>query len=398
MSQLFQVPRHEQLRTIVLHNVEQLSQLFPQSRTVVPTVPAEHLLPVAIAIAAPVVHAEESARHTESDVSASPSVRRLARELKVALTTVTATGSQGRITDEDVRTAAEQRVLTGDRSSCIATPRARRAASRHCIDLTTLQGTGRNGRIRERDVLSAARANSAAPTGTQAQRIVLSKRRKVIAERLAESHRQTVPVTLTAQADATNLVSLREQFKATGETPIPAFHDIIAKLVAGCLRQERQLAGRWEGDSIVLPGDHEFHIGLAVDTSEGLIVPVLRNVLHTPLQTLAADSSRIVGKAREGRFAGAEMQDAVFTITNLGGFGIDAFTPVINLPETAILGLGAIRKQPVVVNDDRIEVRQVMTLSLTFDHRAIDGAPAARFLQSVVTAIQNPAARLLMAD
>ena len=149
---------------------------------------------------------------------------------------------------------------------------------------------------------------------------------------------------------------------------------------------------------MVLPADHEIHIGLAVDTAEGLIVPVLRNVLSEPLLTLAAESSRIIRKARDGKLSGTEMQDSVFTITNLGSFGIDAFTPVINLPETAILGLGAIRRQPVVTTDDRIEVRSIMTLSLTFDHRAIDGAPAATFLQSVVAAIENPAARLLMAE
>ncbi len=369
-----------------------------QGRTVAPTVPAEKSPPKAKSIAGPTADSPDAKLATVSDNSASPTVRRLARELKVALAQVTGTGPQGRITEDDVRGAAERRVSTADLSSHIATPRARRAAKRAGIDLATLQGTGRNGRIRERDVICSPPVTSGAQPDDQTQRVTLTKRRKIIAERLGESHRQTVPVTLTAQADATNLVSLREQFKATGESPIPAFHDIIARLVAGCLRQERHLAGRWEDDSIVLPSDEGIHIGLAVDTAEGLIVPVLRNVLNTPLLTLAAESSRIISKAREGRLSGAEMQDAVFTITNLGGFGIDAFTPVINLPETAILGLGAIRKQAVVVNDDRIEARQVITLSLTFDHRAIDGAPAARFLQSVVTAIQNPAARLLMTD
>ena len=127
-------------------------------------------------------------------------------------------------------------------------------------------------------------------------------------------------------------------------------------------------------------------------------MPVLRNVMKESLLNLAAESSRIIRKARDGRLSAAEMQDAVFTITNLGSFGIDAFTPVINFPETAILGLGTIRRQPVAGHDDRIEVRPMMTLSLTFDHRAIDGAPAAKFLQSVVAAIENPAARLLMAE
>lgn len=336
---------------------------------------------------------------------ASPSVRRLARELGVDLAQVAGTGSGDRITDDDVRAAATRladgRTTTNPSARAadiIATPRARRAAKRAGIDLNKLQGTGRNGRIRERDVVSAAKAAGESSAGSGGQRVVLSGRRKVISERLAESHRQAVPVTLTSQADATNLVSLRAQFKTAGESLVPAFHDIIAKLVAGCLKQERRLAGRWDGDAIVFPGDNDIHIGLAVDTPDGLIVPVLRNVANETLLSLAAESSRIIRKARDGRLSGAEMQDAVFTITNLGSFGIDAFTPVINLPETAILGLGAIRKQAVVVGDDRIEVRPMMTLSLTFDHRAIDGAPAAKFLQTVVAAIENPAARLLMAE
>lgn len=338
---------------------------------------------------------DNSARRDRWDAIAAPSVRRLARELRISLNRVTGTGPQGRVLEDDVRAAASASGFERNRSRILATPRARRAAARTGVDLAMLKGTGRNGRIRERDVIDPTQTASASPPGAQSNRVVISKRRRVIADRLAESHRQTVPVTLTTQADATNLVSLREQFRVTGGTLIPAYHDIVAKLVAVCLSESRQIAGRWEGDSIVLPGDNEINIGLAVDTPDGLIVPVLQDVLNQPLLNLVAESSRIVAKAREGRLFGREAQNAVFTISNLGGFGVDAFTPVINLPETAILGLGTIRKQPVVVQDDRIEVRQVITLSLTFDHRCIDGAPAAKFLQSVVTAIQNPSARLI---
>jgi len=373
--------------------------VLPQSHSatgVASTVPENSLSKTAI---------HSATESTGTTVSASPTVRRLARELGILLSEVTPTGAEDRITDDDVRLAATQKSAiqsiepsTSKNVEVIATPRARRLAKRTRLELSALQGTGRNGRIRERDVLDAAKTQVVSP-GTAGQRIVLSGRRKVIAQRLAESHRQAVPVTLTSQVDATNLVSLRTQFKSASESLVPAFHDIIAKLVAGCLKQERRLAGRWVcEDTIVLPADHEIHIGIAVDTPEGLIVPVLRNVLSEPLLTLAAESSRIIRKARDGKLSASEMQEAVFTITNLGGFGIDAFTPVINLPETAILGLGAIRRQPVVTTDDRIEVRSMMTLSLTFDHRAIDGAPAAKFLQSVVAAIENPAARLLMAE
>jgi pyruvate dehydrogenase E2 component (dihydrolipoamide acetyltransferase) len=325
--------------------------------------------------------------------AAAPSIRRLARQLDVALASITGTGSNGRITDEDVQQAAT-RLRTSSPSEqsdgrIIATPRARRAAKQMGVDLTNVNGSGREGRIRERDVL----AQASAPTS--GRRIAVTGRRKVIAERLSQSARQTVPVTITSRVDASNLVSLREQFKATAQKPVPAIHDIIAKLLAEVLTQFPLLASRWEGADIVQPNPDQIHIGLAVDTPEGLIVPVIRNISGQSLMNLAVESARVIQKARDGKLSTSEMQGAVFTITNLGAFGIDAFTPVINLPETAILGLGAIRREPVVAEDGRIEVRQIMTLSLTFDHRVIDGAPAARFLQTLVNAIANPAARLI---
>lgn len=325
--------------------------------------------------------------------SASPSVRRLARQLDVALASITGTGSNGRITDEDVHQAAARLKtnIPADQSArrIIATPRARRAAREIGVDLANVTGSGREGRIRERDVLAQE------TTPTAGCRTALTGRRKIIADRLSQSARQTVPVTITSRVDATNLVSLREQFKATGQKPVPAIHDIIAKLLAETLSQFPLLASRWEGSDIVQPNPDQIHIGLAVDTPEGLIVPVIRDVSGQSLMSLAVESARVIQKARDGKLSTSEMQGAVFTITNLGAFGIDAFTPVINLPETAILGLGTIRREPVVADDGRIEVRQIMTLSLTFDHRVIDGAPAARFLQSLVTAIANPAAKLL---
>ncbi|MFO1000772.1 MAG: 2-oxo acid dehydrogenase subunit E2 [Planctomycetaceae bacterium] len=331
--------------------------------------------------------------NTEVAPAAAPSVRRLARQLEVDLASVLGTGANGRITDDDVHLAAsrvkpaESTARTEGRT--IATPRARRLALQTGVDLSQIKGSGRDGRIRERDVLSAT------PSPAAGRRIPVTGRRRIIAERLTQSARQTVPVTITSRVDATNLVSLREQFKATGQKPVPAIHDIIAKLLAEVLSQFPLLASRWDGDAIVHPDADQIHLGLAVDTPEGLIVPVIRQVSQLSLISVAAESARIIQKARDGKLSTSEMQGAVFTITNLGAFGIDAFTPVINLPETAILGLGAIRREPVVSDDGRIEIRQIMTLSLTFDHRVIDGAPAARFLQSLVNAIANPAARLI---
>ena len=320
--------------------------------------------------------------------AAGPAVRRRAREAGVALDQIAGTGRGGRILAEDIESASSQPLPSP--LPPVASPRARRVAAERKIDWTQLTGPGAGGRIREQDVLAAR------PAPDSGKRIPLTSRRKVIAQRMVASRQQTVPVTLTTKADAANLVNLREQFKTTSrESPIPSYQDIITKLVAGALRRHPLLAGRWDEDVIVLPAENEVHIGMAVDTDDGLLVPVLRNAAQLSLIELAARSRQLVGQARAGKLTAADMQGSVFTITNLGAFGIDAFTPIINFPETAILGLGSIRREPVVLDDGSIVSRHQLTLSLTFDHRVLDGAPAARFLQDIATAIANPSAALL---
>ncbi|MBX7168735.1 MAG: 2-oxo acid dehydrogenase subunit E2, partial [Pirellulales bacterium] len=274
-----------------------------------------------------------------------------------------------------------------DRES-LASPRARRVAKELGIDWRSLSGSGVNGRVRERDV----RAAGATPRPASS----LSPRRRAIAERLRASSRQTVPVTLTTTADCTNLVALREQFKAARAEHVPTYTDFIACLVAGVLKRHPQLAVRWEqGDALVGVGEDAFDIGIAVDAPQGLIVPVVRDVLHKSLLRVTQESRTLVDKARAGRLASPELHGAVITLSNLGALGIDAFTPVINYPEIAILGLGAVRRVPVIGLDERIVAREKMVLSLTFDHAAIDGAPAARFLGDVAAAIDHAAAHLL---
>ncbi|MFM9961748.1 MAG: dihydrolipoamide acetyltransferase family protein, partial [Planctomycetaceae bacterium] len=222
----------------------------------------------------------------------------------------------------------------------VASPRARRVATELGVDWTRLKGSGRNGRVREQDVRAAA------SSGAQSN---LSPRRRVIAERMLASQRQTASVTLTTRADATQLVRLREQFKAS-KTPtiVPSYTDIIAKLVASVLRQHPHMASRWDGDRLIEPSaNDDLAIGIAVDTDGGLLVPVIPQVSRLSVRQVAERSRELIVKARTGKLSPAEMQGGVFTITNLGAYGIDAFTPIINVPETAILGLGAIRREPV---------------------------------------------------
>jgi pyruvate dehydrogenase E2 component (dihydrolipoamide acetyltransferase) len=260
-----------------------------------------------------------------------------------------------------------------------SSPRARRAARELGIDWMTLQGSGGTGRIRERDVRAAAASSGSTMPVTAI--------RRTIAERLSAGHRATVPVTLTTTADATNLVNLRNQFKAAGSDAIPSYTDIVVKLAALALRKHPLLNARWDETQIQMSGD--IHIGIAVDTEAGLLVPVLRDVVRLPLKEVAGRSRDLIERAQQRRLSADEMQGGTFTVTNLGAFGVDAFTPIIHPPQCAILGMGRIQRRPAA-DGDEVVIRPEITLSLTFDHRIVDGAPAARFLQTLVALIENP--------
>ncbi len=196
---------------------------------------------------------------------------------------------------------------------------------------------------------------------------------------------QAAPVTLTTKLDATNLVELRKQFKAAGDF-VPSYTDLLVKLTAIALRQHPMMQAQWRDDGLFVP--ECIDIALAVDTEAGLLVPVLRGADRLTLREVTAQSRELLEQARAGRLAAEQMRDATFTITNLGGFGIDAFTPILHLPQCAVLGVGRIVREPAV-HGDRVVPRDMLTLSLTFDHRVVDGAPAARFLQTLRGCLEN---------
>jgi pyruvate dehydrogenase E2 component (dihydrolipoamide acetyltransferase) len=272
-----------------------------------------------------------------------------------------------------------------------ASPRARRAARQHGVDLGTLRPTGRGGRIRERDVLNAGAAS--ANLDASMDEVPLTPMRRTIARRMVESLNQTAPVTLTCRCDATEIVALRAQLKAAGAEVVPGVTDILVKITGSTLLAHPMLTARWDEHRLLVP--KQVHIGVAVDTDAGLLVPVLRDVCTASLTALAAQSRRLFEAARAGRLGAADMQGGCFTVTNLGGFGIEGFTPIINHPETAILGVGAIVREPVAREDGTFTSRLQMTLSLTFDHRILDGAPAARFLQTLRRRLEEPVAWLI---
>jgi len=272
-----------------------------------------------------------------------------------------------------------------------ASPRARRAAKKRGVDLSRVEPGGAGGRIREQDVL-AVEIRSPGASG-----VPVGNLRRIIAARMMQSKQSTAPVTLHARCDASRLVLLRRELKAAldGDST-PSYNDIIAKVVARALAQHPMLAARWENDEIFLP--EAFNIGLAVDTEQGLLVPVIKDVGNLPLAAVSRKSRSLVEGARSRRIAPEDLQGGNFTITSLGSFDIESFTPIINYPETAVLGIGSIFREAAEGEGGTIVFRDTMRLSLTFDHRVVDGAPAARFLQDVRQGVENPAVCLLTQD
>lgn len=277
-------------------------------------------------------------------------------------------------------------------SAAVASPRARRLAGEIGIDWQEVEGTGRAGRVREEDIrrVAADAQSKKGPRNLPSGKNRFTPRRKIIAERLRKSRELTVPVTLTTKVDVSRLVTYRELQKKLQSARIPAFTDLFAKHVALVLTRHPAMAVRWNHDHTELLeiSSEAFHIGIAVDTEDGLLVAVLKNVYSKTIDDIVTESKALIEKARAGRLNNEEMSDGVISISNLGAYGIDAFTPIINVPEIAILGLGAIRREPILDKSGQWQVCDRMMLSLTFDHAAIDGAPAAAFLRDLVKEIE----------
>jgi pyruvate dehydrogenase E2 component (dihydrolipoamide acetyltransferase) len=209
---------------------------------------------------------------------------------------------------------------------------------------------------------------------------------------MAESVHTTARVTLVSEVDATELVTLREQLKAKYAEAwgfAPGYNELLAIVVANGLRQFPYMNARFSAEGAAIEYLKPINVGIAVDTERGLLVTVLRDVDKKGLQALGKDFRELVSRARNGKSAPNDLSGGTFTISNLGMFRVDAFTPVINMPEAAILGVGRIVSKPVVKNEE-IVVRKMMTLSLVFDHRLVDGAPAARFLDYLCELIEDP--------
>lgn len=273
-------------------------------------------------------------------------------------------------------------------------PLARKLAREHGIDPMKIKGSGLGGRITRDDVMrEIAEGASAArlqPEVGRGKVILVSKMRKAIAERMSSSAKTAPQVTVTTEVDMSEVVRLRERLLPELETRIGvrlSYTDILVKVLAIALREHPILNSRLDGDLIRLIG--EINIGVAVEVEEGLVVPVVHDADKKTLAEVAKSTKQLVDGARAGRLSSSELAGGTFTISNLGSYGVDVFTPLINLPETAILGVGRIVEKPIASNG-QVSVKPMMCLSLSFDHRVIDGALAARFLQRIREILEAP--------
>lgn len=329
-------------------------------------------------------------------VAASPSVRRLARQMGIDLATVAPRLPGGRLSIDDLAPARHGSpvpragVPFPSSGNSRSSPRARRAARERGVDISAIHGGGAGGRVRERDVLAAAKGGTGTPVAAVPGEttVPITQTRRLIARQMVRSRQETVPVTLTAWADATALLAARSACKAADGPEAATLNDMLLKVLADAILAHPLLAARWEETQLSLPGDR-IDIGLAVDAPGGLVVPVVRDVAASPLGEVASQTRWLIERARAGRLTATDMQGGMFTLTSLGSYGIEFFTPVINHPEAAILGVGAIRLQavPPPGGQEGFVLQRQLPLSLTFDHRIVDGGPAARFLGEVASRI-----------
>ncbi|AKG36223.1 dihydrolipoamide acetyltransferase family protein [Paenibacillus durus] len=348
------------------------------------------------------------AQHSGGRIKASPLARRTAKELGVELSAVKGTGPQGRITDGDVRRYAE----SGKHGSpkVKISPAAAKEAAALGVNPADIH---KDGRIMKADVRafaatgeaisesagqapasvsgsrSAASARNTAAEEQAVSRVPMSAMRKVIAKRMRESVDISPTVTYNMRVDTSALAALRRQLKDLRKI---TYTDLLVAITAKALLEFPLLNCSIEGNDLVMR--NAVHIGVAVGLESGLVVPVVRNAHLKGLGEISDEVRFLAEGARNNSLTPEDMTGGTFTITNLGMYGMESFSPIINQPEVAILGVNAIVDTPVAVNGEVI-IKPLMNLSLTADHRAVDGAVAAQFMQRIKAYVENPALLLL---
>lgn len=347
-------------------------------------------------------------------VPITPVARNFARASGVDISTVTGTGPRGKVTRKDVEESLAAATAPGTPGKVYATPAARRLAGEQNVALKTVTGSGPDGRIQAEDVLAAADALVAAaaqiaatparqPAEAPAVEIVpLHGKRRTIAERLTASYQSTPHINFTASVDMTRFDEARAQLNANvekkGGTRISATA-LMAKIVAQTLVLHPWLNSSFkdaqDGREAEIHLYREVNLGIAVALADGLIVPVVRDAANKGLADIAAEVKDLATRARDGQLNPSEVRDGTFTISNLGPFGVEEFTAIINPPQAAILAVGATKPNVVPDEDGQIVVRPIMRITLAADHRVVDGAVAANFIADLKARLESPVLLLL---
>jgi len=295
----------------------------------------------------------------------------------------------------------------GEGARIKASPVARRLAREEGVELSAIEGSGPGGRIIKRDVEEAVKAGppeaqpaaaaSAAPRpgeGPESEKIPLSQMRKTIAKRLVESIGPVPHFFLTIDVDMTRAVEARARINRDLERDGVkiSYNDIVLKATAMALARHPECNAHWGGDHVVR--FHRVHLGVAVAIEDGLITPVVRDADRKGMAAISAEVRELAGRAREKKLKPDEYTGATFSVSNLGMFGIEAFTAVINPPEAGILAVGAMEERPVVV-DGELEIQPRMKITMSCDHRVIDGAQGSQFLQTLRRILEEPLAALV---
>ena len=387
-----------------------------------------------VASSAPIASNVATLPRREGRLFASPNARRVAKELGIDIETVVGSGPEGRITSEDVEEAHKNpnapRVMASSAPSSIsaiavapiltsngnvlATAAARQLAELLGVDLSLVPYDATDGRVTKDGVAAFVRARltttqTASKENTSAEKSTtvlapasqtptsikkMSGMRGTIAKRMQSSLQDMAQLTLHMDADLDAIVEDRESRKNSGNNnssnSLPGFTDYVIAAAARALKLHPIVNSQVTAEGIALLP--EIHVSMAVALPEGLIVPVIKNTTSLDLSSLAAETKRLSGAAREGKLGLGELEGGTFSVSTLGMFGVDGFTPVINPPNTAILGVGRLRDDVVVSKKGKVSTVKRMTLSLTWDHRVFDGAPAAEFCKSIVDLLADPSA------
>lgn len=352
---------------------EDIAALLPQAEKQKQEEPEKVMQPSQTAVAAPA--APGAAQTQEGPVYATPRAKWRAEEKGVTVEQIKGSGPDGLIVERDV--LAYQPAL--------ATPLAKAVAREAGVSVTDANGSGARGKITRADVDALLAARKGASGERRGTYIPYDGKRKMIGDKMQESLRKHAQLSHQIKVNMSRAAELREAFKAQDQKV--SYNDIILLATARALMDFPVMNAELT-DQGILRKDY-VHLGMAVDTPSGLIVPVIRDADLLRLHELSACAAELAQKAKNGKLTPAEYTGSSFTVSNLGMFGLECFVPILNTPESGILGVGKIEKQPVVI-DEEIVIRPMMCLTLTYDHRVTDGAPAAQFLARIKQYLENP--------